>query len=129
MTDNRPLSPHLSVYRPQLTSVMSILHRITGIVLSLSTLLLVLWLAALSAGPEAFARADALTGNILVQLIIMGGVFAFFYHLCNGIRHLWWDMGKGLAIEEAYRSGWVAVIVSLVLAAGVFAYAMIGGAI
>ncbi len=129
MTDNRPLSPHLSVYRPQLTSVLSILHRITGIVLSFSVLLLVLWLAALSAGPESFARASALTGNILVQLVILGGVFSFFYHLCNGIRHLFWDMGKGLSIESAYRSGWTVVIAALVLAASVFAYAMMGGAV
>ena len=128
MTDNRPLSPHLSVYRPQLTSVLSILHRGTGIVLSLSVLLFVLWLAALSAGPETFAKADALTGNVLIQLVILGGVFSFFYHLCNGIRHLWWDMGKGLEIEQAYRSGWIVVIVSLVLSASVFAYAMMGGA-
>ncbi len=129
MTDNRPLSPHLTVYRPQLTSVLSILHRITGILLSLGVLLLVLWLAALSAGPATFAKASALTGNVFVQLIILGGVFSFFYHLCSGVRHLFWDMGKGLTIEAAYRSGWTVVIVSLVLAASVFAYAMIGGAV
>lgn len=128
MTDNRPLSPHLSVYRPQITSVLSILHRGTGIVLSLSVLLLVLWLAALSSGPEAFARAEALTGNILVQIVMLGGVFSFFYHLCNGIRHLGWDMGKGLTIEQTYRSGWFVVIASLVLSACVFAYAVTGGA-
>ncbi|MFK8030551.1 MAG: succinate dehydrogenase, cytochrome b556 subunit [Gammaproteobacteria bacterium] len=128
MTDNRPLSPHMTVYRPQLTSVMSILHRITGVLLSMSVLLLVLWLAALSSGPVSFANAQAFTSNVLVQLVIMGGVFSFFYHLCNGVRHLYWDMGKGLSIESAYRSGWAVVIVSLVLASSVFAYAMLGGA-
>jgi len=128
MTDNRPLSPHLSVYRPQLTSVLSIVHRGTGIVLSLSLILLVLWIAALSSGPVAFAKAQSFTGNAFVQLIILGGVFSFFYHLCNGVRHLYWDMGKGLTIESTYRSGWAVVIVSLVLAAIVFAYAMLGGA-
>lgn len=127
MTDNRPLSPHLSVYRPQITTVLSILHRGTGIVLSLSALLLVLWLAALSSGPEKFAKAQALVGNPLVQLVLLGGVFSFFYHLCNGVRHLFWDMGKGLTIESAYQSGWTVVIASLVLSAGVFAYALLGG--
>lgn len=127
MTDNRPLSPHMSVYRPQLTSVLSIVHRGTGIVLSLSVLLLVLWIAALSSGPASFARAQTLTGNTFVQLIMLGGMFSFFYHLCNGVRHLFWDMGKGLTIESTYRSGWAVVIASLVLSASVFAYAMLGG--
>ena len=127
MTDNRPLSPHLSVYRPQITSVLSILHRGTGIVLSLSVLLLVLWIAALSPGPDSFAKAQALTGNTFIQLIMLGGVFSFFYHLCNGVRHLFWDMGKGLTIEATYRSGWAVIIVSLLLSASVFAYAMLGG--
>ncbi len=128
MTDNRPLSPHLSVYRPQLTSVLSIVHRGTGIVLSLCVLLLVLWITALSSGPVAFAKAQAFTGNTFVQLIMLGGVFSFFYHLCNGVRHLFWDMGSGLTIESTYRSGWAVVIVSLVVSASVFAYAMLGGA-
>ncbi|MEM7084301.1 MAG: succinate dehydrogenase, cytochrome b556 subunit [Pseudomonadota bacterium] len=128
MNDNRPLSPHLTIYRPQITSVLSIMHRGTGIVLSLSVLLLVLWISALSSGPETFAKAQALTGHPFIQLVMFGGVFSFFYHLCNGVRHLFWDMGKGLTIESTYRSGWMVVIASLVLSSSVFAYAILGSA-
>lgn len=128
MTDQRPLSPHLSIYRPQLTSVLSIMHRGTGIVLSLCILLLILWLSMLATGAERFDQVENLVGNVFVRILLLGGLFSFFYHLCNGVRHLFWDAGRGLTIEQTYRSGWVVVFASLLLTVGVFAYAMFGGA-
>ena len=115
---NRPLSPHLQVYRPQLTSVLSILHRLTGVALAVGTLLLVYWLAAAASGPEAFAVARGLIGSIIGRLLLLGWTFALFYHLCNGIRHLFWDAGYGFELSAAYRSGWLVVIASTLLTLG-----------
>ena len=112
---NRPLSPHLQVYRPQLTSVLSILHRLTGIALALGTLLLVYWLAAAAAGAETYAGAEAFLGSWIGYVLLIGWSFALFYHLCNGIRHLFWDAGLGLELGAAYASGWVVVAVSIIL--------------
>jgi succinate dehydrogenase / fumarate reductase cytochrome b subunit len=127
-TGNRPLSPHLQVYRPQLTSVLSILHRITGVALLVGTLLLIYWLAAAAAGPEAFETARAVIGSVLGRLFLFGWTVALFYHLCNGIRHLFWDAGYGFELEAAYRSGWLVVGASAVLslASWVLGYAMSG---
>lgn len=114
-TQNRPLSPHLQVYKPQLTSVMSISHRASGVALSIGTLLLVYWLAAAAAGPEAFARAQGIVGSFLGQVILFLFSYALFYHLCNGIRHLFWDAGKGYDIKTAYASGYAVLAVSAAL--------------
>jgi len=111
----RPLSPHLQVYRPQLTSVLSILHRITGVALAVGTLLLVWWLAAAATGPEAFATAQAFIGHVIGRLLLFGWTFALFYHLLNGIRHLFWDAGHGYELTTAYRSGWAVVLVATAL--------------
>jgi succinate dehydrogenase / fumarate reductase cytochrome b subunit len=86
----RPLSPHLQVYRPQLTSVLSIMHRLTGVGLSVGTLLLVYWLAAAAAGPDSFAAAQDFVGSFLGRLLLFGWTVSLFFHLCNGIRHLFW---------------------------------------
>ena len=128
-SENRPLSPHLQVYRPQLTSTLSILHRLTGIALAIGTLLLIYWLVAAASGPEAFAQAQGLIGSIIGRLLLLGWTFALFYHLCNGIRHLYWDAGYGFELSTVYRSGWSVVVVSLGLTAGswAFGYAMRGG--
>ena len=125
---NRPLSPHLQVYRPQLTSMLSILHRITGIALGVGTLVLVYWLVALSLGPGAYASAEAVIGSFLGRLLIFGWSLALFYHLCNGIRHLFWDAGYGFELENAYRSGWAVIAASLALTvlAWVIGYAVMG---
>lgn len=111
----RPLSPHLQVYRPQLTSVLSILHRLTGVALAVGTLVLVWWLAAAARGPEAFDIAQTFIGMIIGRLLLFGWTFALFYHLFNGIRHLFWDAGYGYELATAYRSGWAVVIASVVL--------------
>ncbi len=127
MTDNRPLSPHLGIYRHQLTSVLSILHRITGIALSLSAMVMIYWLAALATGMEPFARFQHVLGSLPGQFFLLGAMFSFFFHLCNGVRHLFWDMGKGLEIERTYLTGWIAVFVSLLITAAFFLYALSGG--
>lgn len=112
---NRPLSPHLQVYKPQLTSVLSITHRATGIALALGLLLLVYWLFALAAGPETFLKARQLLGSWIGKLVLLGFSYALFYHLCNGVRHLFWDAGLGFELKTAYASGWAVVAVSTVL--------------
>jgi succinate dehydrogenase / fumarate reductase cytochrome b subunit len=117
ISSQRPLSPHLQVYRPQVTSTLSILHRLTGIALAAGTLLLTYWLTALATGPQAFADAQGLVGSIVGRLLLFGWSFALFYHLCNGIRHLAWDAGYGFEIATATRSGWAVVIASVVLTA------------
>ena len=109
-----PLSPFLQ-YRPQLTSVLSITHRITGVLLSAGAVLLSLWLAAIAAGADTYA---AISGHISAwygQVAVFGFVFSLYYHLCNGVRHLFWDMGLGLDITSAYRSGYAVVAATLLL--------------
>ena len=125
---NRPLSPHLQVYRPQLTSVLSILHRLTGVALALGTVVLAYWLAAAAAGPDSFETAQAVIGSFFGRLLLFGWTYGLFYHLCNGIRHLFWDAGYGFELETAYRSGWLVVAVSgvLTLASWILGYAMLG---
>ncbi|MCB9957121.1 MAG: succinate dehydrogenase, cytochrome b556 subunit [Rhodospirillaceae bacterium] len=111
-TRTRPLSPHLQVYKPQITSVLSILHRMTGVALVAGTLVLVYWLAAAADGPAAYATAQGWIGSWLGYLLMIGWSGAFFYHLCNGIRHLVWDVGCGLTIDAATKSGWTVVFAS-----------------
>jgi succinate dehydrogenase / fumarate reductase cytochrome b subunit len=114
-TANRPLSPHLQVYRPQLTSVLSISHRVTGLVLSVGTLMLLWQLFAAASGPDAFNTFQAFAGSWLGILILLAWTFSLFYHLCNGIRHLVWDLGFGLDLKTAYQSGAVVVVAAVVL--------------
>lgn len=104
-SDDRPLSPHLQIYKPQFTSVLSILHRLTGVALAVGTLLLVYWLMAAAAGPDRYAEAQGLIGSVVGRVLLFGWSFALFYHLLNGIRHLFWDAGKGFELKAAYLSG------------------------
>ncbi len=113
--DNRPLSPHLQIYRPQLTSVMSISHRATGIVLALGLVALTYWLMAAASGPAAFSTAQAVFGSIIGRLLMFVWSYCLFYHLCNGVRHLIWDTGHALDLDDVYTSGYVAIIASVVL--------------
>ena len=103
--DNRPLSPHLQVYRPEWTSVLSIVHRGTGFVISIGAVYVAWWLVAAATGGDYYEDFSWFAGSILGNLIFMGFTFCLFYHLCNGIRHLVWDTGKGLELESAYKSG------------------------
>lgn len=106
---NRPLSPHLQIYRPQITSVLSILHRMTGVFLTLGTIWLTWWLVSAGYGPEEFADSQAFIGSWIGQLLLWLFTFALFYHLCNGIRHLLWDFGWGFEIAQVRMSGIVTV--------------------
>ena len=112
---DRPLSPHLQVYRPQLTSVLSIIHRLTGVALAFGTLLLVYWLVAVASGAAAYDTAQGLIGSVLGRLLLFGWSVALFYHLCNGIRHLIWDAGFLLELPAVTRSGWAVVVATLAL--------------
>jgi succinate dehydrogenase / fumarate reductase, cytochrome b subunit len=109
----RPLSPHLQIYKPQITSVMSISHRMTGVILSGGAVALVFWLLALASGPEAFEVAQTVFGSWFGYLCLFVWSFSLFYHLANGIRHLVWDMGYGFEIPQFYASAWVTVGVSV----------------
>lgn len=113
----RPLSPHLQVYRPQITSVLSILHRITGVLLALGTLHLVTWILAAAHGPEAFAAIQAFTASWLGRLLLFGWTAALFYHLANGVRHLMWDTGFGFEPAQVTASGWAVLLVATALTA------------
>ncbi len=104
---NRPLSPHLQVYKPQLTSVMSILHRMTGAALAVGALIMVWWLAAAALGEGAYQGFANFAGSPLGLFMLFGWTFCFYYHLFNGIRHLIWDMVFLFKIENAYRAGYV----------------------
>ena len=111
----RPLSPHLQVYRPQLTSVLSITHRATGVALVAGTLLLVWWLVAAASGPQQFATVQAVMGSWFGKLILLGWTVSLFFHLANGIRHLFWDAGLGFELRTTYASGWAVVAATLLL--------------
>lgn len=106
----RPLSPHLQVYRPQITTVLSILHRITGVGLSLGAIWLVAWLYLAAKGGSGFDAIRAFNSSWIGVLLLIGFAFALYYHLCNGIRHLVWDAGLGFDLKTVTWSGWLAVI-------------------
>lgn len=124
-TPNRPLSPFMlgQYYRFQLTSLLSFIHRMTGVGLSVGTLLLAGWLVALAAGPEAYGLFARHLTAWYGQVLLFGWSWSLLYHLCNGIRHLFWDVGKGFAIDAAYKSGYAVVIVSTLLTIAAWALA------
>jgi succinate dehydrogenase / fumarate reductase cytochrome b subunit len=109
------MSPNIQIYRPQLTSVLSIANRISGVVTSAGAIGLVLWLVAAAAGPDTYAYARSLLSSRLGQVGLLIYRFAFFLHLCGGIRHLIWDAGHGFELSAIYESGWLAVAASIVL--------------
>ncbi len=111
----RPLSPHLQIYKWPLTMATSILHRGTGLALAVGTIFLVWWLAAAASGEQAFAPAQWFFGSWLGLIFLFGWCFCFFYHLCNGIRHLVWDAGHGFEIQSAYRASQIVIAAAIVL--------------
>jgi len=115
MARERPISPHLQVYKPQITSVLSIFHRITGVALTFGLILLVAWIFTLSLGEEYFEYFVMFIKSWFGLLILFGFTFALNYHLCNGIRHLFWDAGYGYEIETVHKSGLAVLVVSFVL--------------
>ncbi|MEM1081972.1 MAG: succinate dehydrogenase, cytochrome b556 subunit [Pseudomonadota bacterium] len=114
-SQSRPLSPHLQIYRPQWTSVLSIMHRFSGLLLSAGMVLLTVWLVALASGPELFTTVAAGMAHPVMVLVWMVWTMALFYHLLNGIRHLIWDAGMMMDIPSARRSAWVVVLLALSL--------------
>ena len=111
----RPLSPNIQIYRPQLTSVLSIVNRITGLVLSLGAIGLVIWLTAAAMGPGAYGEVQGVVVSWCGRIVLFGFTFAFFMHLCGGIRHLVWDTVHGFELRSIYISGWAVVAGSVVL--------------
>lgn len=109
----RPLSPHLQVYRPQITSVLSITHRLTGLVLAIGALAMAYWLTAPAYGAAAFDRAQAVMGSWFGQLVLIGFTFALYYHLANGVRHLAWDAGWGFELPVLRATGWIVVLAAV----------------
>ena len=112
---NRPLSPHLTIYRPQLTSVSSILTRITGVSMLLAGLMIVWWFLAAAGTPEYFARVDGIVTSFLGDLIMALSVWALWYHALAGLRHLYWDSGRGLEVEFAEKLGLVIIVGSVAM--------------
>lgn len=126
--NNRPISPHLQVYKPQLTSVLSIMHRITGVVLCAGAFLLTFLLMSATYGPEMYATAQSLLGGFIGRIVLFGVVFSLWYHLANGIRHLAWDAGWGFELEHVRASGIAVVVIAslLTIATFIVAYAVRG---
>jgi succinate dehydrogenase / fumarate reductase cytochrome b subunit len=113
--DRRPLSPHLTIYRPQWTSMTSIFTRLTGNALIVGALLIVWWFSALASGPEAYARADGFMTSWFGDLVMFGSVACLWYHTLAGVRHLIWDSGRMLDIERSERAGQAIILVSVLL--------------
>ncbi len=114
-THNRPLSPHLSIYKPPITMTMSIVHRITGGALYFGTLLVAWWLTA-AAGPQGyFDFVDGIFGSWIGRLVLFGYTWALVHHMIGGIRHLVWDTGAGLEKRTASKIGWATIVCSVIL--------------
>ena len=114
---NRPLSPHLTIYRPQMTSISSIFVRITGNALLAATLLLIAWLLAASTSAAAFAWVQCVITSWFGDLVLLLSLWALWYHTLGGLRHLIWDTGRGLELKTAERMGWMVIMGSLLLTA------------
>jgi succinate dehydrogenase / fumarate reductase cytochrome b subunit len=115
MNRPRPLSPHLQIYKPQITSILSIFHRLTGISLSIGSFIIVAWIVSLSMGVESYSYFMSIVDNWFIQTIIFGFAFALFYHFSNGVRHLFWDAGLGFELKSVYVSGSIVVLNAIIL--------------
>ena len=113
--NNRPLSPHLDIYQYQITWTVSIMHRITGVAMTLGLLLIVTWLVAAAFSTGLFLVIDGLLRSWIGMIIIFGSLWAFWFHFLNGIRHLFWDLGYGFNLSTVWRSGWIVVLGSIIL--------------
>ena len=111
----RPLSPHLSIYRWPITMTLSILHRMTGVALSIGLVVLVIWLESIAFGDPSYTAVIEWMDSPLGNLLMIGWAFAFFFHLSNGIRHLFWDVGLGFEKNQANASAWLVVVASVVM--------------
>ena len=120
MTDNRPLSPHLSIHKKILTAVFSIFHRITGIGLSVGALLISVWFFLISSGPGTYLYFEIFSKNILFKLVLFLWTIGVFYHLFNGCRKLYWSFGIGMELSQVYKSGYVVLFLTLISSFGVW---------
>jgi len=123
---DRPLSPHLAIYRWQSSNTLSIIHRMTGVVLSFGAFALVGWLISFVAGYGTYSLVNNLFSGVIGSLALFGWTFSFFYHLCNGIRHLFWDVGMGFDLRRAQQSGILVVVAALILTAGLWIAVLVG---
>ena len=123
----RPLSPHLQIYKWQVQMVTSIVHRATGIALSVGTLLVLWGVFSLASGEDSYNQFKTCLGSPIGMILMIGWSWALFYHLCNGIRHLFQDGGMGYAIPQFIRSSWLSIIGSFVLTIIVWAYVLMSG--
>lgn len=121
----RPLSPHLQVYRWQITMAMSIFHRITGVALAIAALGLAVWLIALAGSDALYAQVSALLASLPGQAVLMAASAGLIYHLLNGIRHLVWDAGRGMSIPAVYRGGYAVIVMTVLLTAGIWLLAAV----
>ena len=113
----RPLSPHLSIYRWTITMTLSILHRMTGVALSGGLIALVVWLESIAFGADSYETVAGWLQTIVGQLVLLGFSFAFFFHLANGVRHLFWDVGLGFEMRQATASAWFVLIATVLMTA------------
>ena len=113
MTNNRPLSPHLSIHKKVLTAVFSIFHRFTGIGLSLGTILIVLWISLIALGPNYFFLYERIAASLIFKFILFFWTLGIFYHLFNGIRYLDWSVGWGMDLKSVYLSGYIVLFFSI----------------
>ena len=119
----RPTSPHLTIYRKQITSVLSILHRLTGLALVAGTALMVAWVCIAAYGPIWYGQLHVWLSDGVGKFCLMGWTLAFYYHFANGIRHLFWDIGKGYSIPAVHRTGWLVVLFTVMMTAVTWGYA------
>ena len=113
----RPTSPHLTIYRKQITSVLSITHRLTGLALYAGTALIAMWLWSAAYAPAQFSALHGLLASPFGKFCLLGWTACFYYHLCNGIRHLFWDVGAGFDLKQVDRSGWTVVFLTVLMTA------------
>ncbi len=111
----RPTSPHMSVYRWPITMTLSILHRMTGVALTAGLVVYVLWLMSAATGGTEYQQFVALAQTVPGRIALVGWSFAFFFHLSNGVRHLFWDTGRGFEKAQANASSWVVIVTSVFL--------------
>ena len=114
MIDNRPLSPHLSIHKKVLTAVFSIFHRLTGIFLTLGSILLVLWFLSVSIGENFYNYFQIISSNFIFKVILFFWTLAFFYHLFNGIRYLFWSFSLGMELKTVYLSGYIIALLTII---------------
>ena len=117
-TDGRPLSPHLTIYRWPISMVLSILHRMTGVAMSVGLFMFVLWLEAIAFDAISYDRLKSVLDSFVGQALLLGWSFSFFFHLANGIRHLVWDTGRMFEKHQADRSAWFVLVAAVVMTAG-----------